>query len=179
MRNLLQQTRVPSRITPCSKAIFHTALVTCLGLILGVISKLLDIYTTNLGNIFSQMSIWIFLCTLLSIYSSTPKRASVNVFFFCLGMLGAYYVTAMITASVYSSLFAYGWTIFALFSPILAICVWYAAGTGWIANTITVGVIAAALLIAQFLFDTIRVSDVVCSIFIGVILRKNHKTTTK
>ena len=28
----------------------------------GSIDKLLDIYTTNLGNIFSQVSVWIFLC---------------------------------------------------------------------------------------------------------------------
>ena len=28
------------------------------GLSLGVISRLLDIYTSNLGNIFSQMAIW-------------------------------------------------------------------------------------------------------------------------
>ncbi len=179
MTTLLDQIRIPSRTTPFPKAFFHTVFVTCLGLLLGVLSKLLDRYTTNLGNVFSQMSVWIFLCTLLSIYSSTPKRAAVNVFFFCLGMLSAYYVTAMITNSVYSALFASGWTIFSLFSPILAICVWYAAGTGWIANIITIGVIASAILIALFLFDTIRISDVGFSFLTGVFLRKHHKATMK
>ena len=37
------------------------------GLILGIISRLLDIYTDNLGNIFSQMAIWILIGTLISI----------------------------------------------------------------------------------------------------------------
>lgn len=37
------------------------------GLILGVISRLLDIYTQNLGEIFSQMVIWILIGTLISI----------------------------------------------------------------------------------------------------------------
>ena len=37
------------------------------GLIFGVISRLLDIYTQNLGEIFSQMVIWILIGTLISI----------------------------------------------------------------------------------------------------------------
>ena len=71
--------------------------------------KLLDIYTTNLGNIFSQVSVWIFLCTLISVYSNSAIRAAVNVFGFCMGMLLTYYITAEMTASVYSLTFVYGW----------------------------------------------------------------------
>ena len=41
----------------------------CVGLILGIISRLLDIYTENLGEVFSQMAIWILIGTLISIYS--------------------------------------------------------------------------------------------------------------
>lgn len=44
-----------------------------IGLILGVISRLLDIYTQNLGNILSQMAIWILFGILISIYSKTKK----------------------------------------------------------------------------------------------------------
>ena len=39
------------------------------GLLLGALSRIFDIYTQNLGNIFSQMAIWILLGTLISIYS--------------------------------------------------------------------------------------------------------------
>lgn len=49
------------------------------GLILGIVSRLLDIYTQNLGNIFSQMSIWILFGVLISIYSKTKKKAMINM----------------------------------------------------------------------------------------------------
>ena len=45
------------------------------GLLLGALSRIFDIYTQNLGNIFSQMAIWILLGTLISIYSETKKKA--------------------------------------------------------------------------------------------------------
>lgn len=45
-----------------------------IGLLLGVISRFLDIYTQNLGNVFSEMAIWILFGVLISIYSSTKKR---------------------------------------------------------------------------------------------------------
>ena len=45
-----------------------------IGLILGVISRLLDIYTQNLGNILSQMAIWILFGILISIYSKNPGK---------------------------------------------------------------------------------------------------------
>lgn len=58
-----------------------------MGLILGIVSRLLDIYTENLGNIFSQMAIWILFGVLISIYSSSKKRAMLNILPFCVGML--------------------------------------------------------------------------------------------
>lgn len=48
----------------------------CIGLILGIISRIFDIYTQNLGNIFSQMAIWILFGTLISIYSKTKKNSN-------------------------------------------------------------------------------------------------------
>ena len=107
----------------------------CIGLILGVISRLLDIYTQNLGEIFSQMAIWILLGTLISIYSKTKKMAMMNIFPFCIGMLITYYIVAIITHGVYSRSFIIGWTIFALCSPIFAFFTWMAKEKG--INTIT------------------------------------------
>lgn len=56
------------------KAILNPIAMFVIGLLLGVISRLLDIYTQNLGEIFSQMAIWILLGTLISIYSNTKKQ---------------------------------------------------------------------------------------------------------
>ena len=43
------------------------------GLFLGTLSGLFDMYYPNLGEIFSQMSVWILLGTLIVIYSPTKK----------------------------------------------------------------------------------------------------------
>ena len=72
-----------------------------IGLLLGVISRLFDIYAQNLGNIFSQMAIWILFGVLISIYSDSKKGAMVNILLFCLGMLITYYFVAFITNGVY------------------------------------------------------------------------------
>ena len=68
-----------------------------IGLVLGTAARLFDIYFQNLGNIFSQIAIWILIGTLISVYSPTKKRAAMNVLPFCLGMLLTYYATAMLT----------------------------------------------------------------------------------
>ena len=170
--SLFDYIRKHEQITALSKAILHTAIITCLGLITGVLIKLLDIYTTNIGNIFSQVSVWIFLCTLISVYSNSAIRAAVNVFGFCMGMLLTYYITAEMTASVYSLTFVYGWTIFALFSPLMGFCVWHAKGKNWISRIISIGIIIVMLAASIVLFDKIRVSDILFAVLTGFILFK-------
>lgn len=131
----------------------------CIGLILGIISRLLDIYTQNLGEIFSQMAIWILLGTLISIYSKTKKMAMMNIFPFCIGMLITYYIVAIITHGVYSRSFIIGWTIFALCSPIFAFFTWMAKEKGIIPKIISIGIIIACVLSSIILFDKLRIYD--------------------
>ena len=45
------------------------------GLLLGAAARLFDIYAPTLGDIFSQMAVWILLGTLIAIYSPTQKAA--------------------------------------------------------------------------------------------------------
>ena len=131
----------------------------CIGLILGVISRLLDIYTQNLGEIFSQMAIWILLGTLISIYSKTKKMAMMNIFPFCIGMLITYYIVAAINHGVYSRIFIIGWTIFALCSPIFAFFTWMAKEKGIIPKIISIGIIIVCVLSSIILFDKLRIYD--------------------
>ena len=130
-----------------------------LGLILGVISRLLDIYTTNLGNIFSQMAIWILLGTLISIYSDTKKKAMINILPFCLGMLITYYYVAFITKGVYSNTFIIGWTIFALLSPVFAYFTWMTKERGILPKIIGIGVLLVSISSSIILFDRLRIYD--------------------
>ena len=131
----------------------------CIGLILGIISRLLDIYTQNLGEIFSQMAIWILLGTLISIYSKTKKMAMMNIFPFCIGMLITYYIVAIITHGVYSRSFIIGWAIFALCSPIFAFFTWMAKEKGIIPKIISIGIIIVCVLSSIIRFDKLRIYD--------------------
>ena len=172
MMNLLDNIRTSDRQTPFPKALLHTILTAGAGSLLGVAAKLLDIYTSNLGNIFSQMSVWIFLCTVISVLSSTPLRAAVNVFSFCMGMLPAYYLTAELTSNVYSMSFIYGWTVFALLTPVLAFCTWYAKGKRLISRIVSAGIILVMLVAAAVLFGKIRISDILFAVLTGIVLLK-------
>lgn len=109
---------------------FAPAMMFLLGAVLGIVSKLLDIHTQNLGNIFSQMSIWILLGTLIAIFSKTKGKAALNVFVFCIGMLITYYITAELTNSVYGMTFIYGWVAFSVCSPVFAVLTWMAKEKG-------------------------------------------------
>lgn len=90
------------------------------GFALGVVSRLLDRYTQNLGNMFSQLAIWILFGVLITLYSRAQKKAMGNVFFFCIGMLSTYYLVAWMTDGVYSEVMIVGWTVFAFCSPVFA-----------------------------------------------------------
>ena len=131
------------------------------GFVLGVISRLLDIYTQNLGNIFSQMSIWILLGVLISIYSSSKKKAMLNIFPFCIGMLITYYFVAFITNGVYSNIIIVGWTILALCSPVLAFFTWITKEKGILPKIISIGIILVSLLSSIVFFDRLRIYDLI------------------
>ena len=164
--------RRPQKRIPLNRAVIYSMGIMACGLITGVGAKLMDIYTAHLGNIFSQMSVWIFLCSVLAVYSSTPRRAAVNVFLFCAGMLLTYYLTAEGMHSPYSMTFVYGWSVFSLFSPLLAFFTWYAKGKGTVSRLLTAGIVVVLLVMAVLLFDRIRISDLVFAVLTAAILMK-------
>lgn len=130
-----------------------------IGLILGVISRLLDIHTTNLGNIFSGVAIWILFGVLISIYSKTKKQAMLNILPFCIGMIITYYLMAFITKGVYSRIYIIGWTLFALCSPIFAYFTWMTKEKGIQAKIIRIGIVLVSLSSTIILFDRLRIYD--------------------
>lgn len=141
------------------KYILNPASMFIIGIILGVISRLFDMYTQNLGNILSEMAIWILFGVLISIYSSSKKKAMLNIFLFCIGMLLAYYFVAIITNGVYSKTIIVGWTIFALFSPILAYFTWMTKEKGVFPKLISISIVIVSILSSIILFDKLRIYD--------------------
>lgn len=144
------------------------------GLLLGTFSRLLDIYTQNLGNMFSQMAIWILFGVIISIYSPTKKQAMMNILPFCIGMLITYYAVAILTKGVYSKDFIIGWTAFALFSPILAYFTWMTKEKGLFPKIISVGIIAVSILSSVVLYEGFRIYDFIINgcLFYYLFLKK-------
>lgn len=143
------------------KKILNPFAMLCFGLIIGIISRLLDIFTTNLGEIFSQMAIWILLGTLISIYSKTARKAMLNVLTFCLGMLLTYYLVAALSHGVYAKDFIIGWTAFVLCSPVMAYFAWLTKERGIFPKIVSMGIIVVSVLSSILLFDKLRIYDFV------------------
>lgn len=168
--NLLNNAKKQERKSIFSATAVNIAAFFFGGLITGAVIKLLDIYTTNIGNIFSGISVWIFICTLIAVYSSTAKRAAGNVFCFCSAMLLAYYITAELTAGIYSLKFAYGWLIFDLFCPIMGACVWQIKAKRPVSAVIYAGVILTIPAASVIMYDRLRIWDVLFMILTSAVL---------
>lgn len=145
-----------------------------IGLLLGIISRLLDIYTQNLGNIFSQIAIWVLFGTIISIYSESKKKAMLNILPFSIGMLITYYFVAFITRGVYSTSFIICWTIFAFISPILAYFTWMTKEKGIVPKIISVGVVFVSVISSIIIFDGPRWYDFVINIILLYYLFIRH-----
>ena len=152
------------------KRILNPFMMFIIGLILGVISRLFDIYTQNLGNIFSGFAIWILFGVLISINSKTKKKAMINIFPFCIGMLLTYYFVAFITNGIYSKDYIIGWTIFALFSPIMAYFTWQTKEDGILPKLISIGIVLVSVLSTIILFDRLRIYDYIINLILIYVL---------
>ena len=136
------------------------------GLLLGVLSRLFDIYTEILGNVFSRLAVWILLGTLIAVYSPTKWKAVLNIFPFCIGMLAAYYAVAIMTHGVYGEQYIIGWTVFAFCSPIFAYITWMAKEKGKRPKLIACGILCVSVL-SSFLFRGTPILDFILD---GVLL---------
>lgn len=154
----------------CRNSLLAPFMMLLLGAVLGVVSKLLDIHTSNLGNIFSQMSIWILLGTLIAIFSKTKGKAALNVFVFCIGMLITYYITAELTNSVYGMTFIYGWAAFSVCSPVFAILTWMTKEKGVLGKIISFIILVVTLTVSMVVFDGPRVYDIVIMLVLAYFL---------
>lgn len=159
-----------------AKCIFKNTLpMTAEGTFFGFFAKMTDIYTTNLANVFSGMSVWIFICVFICMKSKTPSKAASNVFCFCCGMLCCYYITAHFTHSRYYLWAAAGWAMFARFTPVMAfICRYRAQNDVW-ARMIEYGIITAVFVLTVLFYDKVRPADIVLAILTGITVEKERK----
>lgn len=143
-----------------------------LGLILGVGIRVIDLrlQTSALSAIFSQMCVWILLCTLISIYSPTPRDAMYNVFPFCMNMLVAYYIYDDIVSGE-TTLRAYlWWSVVAVIAPILAYCTWYTKEKGAFSRVIRWGVLLFSIFSNILMFDGFKFYDIIINTMLAYFL---------
>ena len=91
--------------------------------------------------------------------SDLKNKAMLNIFLFCIGMLLAYYFVAIITNGVYNKTIIVGWTIFAIFSPILAYFTWMTKEKGVFPKLISISIVIVSILSSIILFDKLRIYD--------------------
>ncbi|WP_404448017.1 hypothetical protein LG307_03190 [Sutcliffiella horikoshii] len=139
MNDLLHSIRRPVDIS-LSKKVVASSLLFLTGVMLGVLSKMLDETASNLlpsflqvwdlRNFFSRMGVWLFLAMLIALYSKSPVRAAINVFAFFVGMVGSYYLYTVMVAGFFPKSYMMIWIMMTVISPFVAFVCWYARGKG-------------------------------------------------
>ena len=174
--------------------IINTFLIFLFGMILGIFSKWLDNLSIDdsvwcqhilgmleLRNVFSLFGIWLFIALTISVFSKTPKRASINVLCFFLGMTVSYHLYTILFCGFNPMRYMMIWYGFTLISPLLAYACWYAKGKNKISMIIS-SLILSVMFISSFhigiwYFDLKSIIDLL--IFIGtvIVLYVNPKNT--
>lgn len=185
MKDFLDKVRSPSKNIQTKRKIINTVLIILLGILLGIFSKWLDnlsiddtiwwqhiLGILDLGNIFSEFGVWIFIAITISIFSQTPLRASLNVFLFFVGMNVSYHLYTILFSGFNPKTYMMIWYGITIITPILAYICWYAKGKEKISIIIS-GIILAVMMLSSFsigmlYFDFRRIIDTI--LFIGTIL---------
>jgi len=150
MKALLDDIRRPEKV-PMAKGMFMSALLFATGVILGIVSKVLDSIPSNqlpyllevldLRNFFSRLGIWLFFGVLISVYSKSPFRSAVNVFVFFAGMVGSYYLYTIEVLGFFPRSYMMFWVTMTLISPLPAFICWYAKGKGAVSLLISSSIV--------------------------------------
>ncbi|MFJ7975807.1 hypothetical protein JNUCC23_10720 [Peribacillus sp. JNUCC 23] len=138
MYNKLIGIRVANKTTTKQK-VFSIVNAIIIGVILGSLAKIVDNpYYFNLifTDIGSRLGIWVFVATILSVFSYSPKLAAVKVFAFFGSMMTVYYVYTILFLNFFPERAIIFWSICAVISPICAYIMWYARGSGLFSNII-------------------------------------------
>ena len=154
VKDRFNQIRAPKRCSGKS-AVISAVFIIAAGIVLGIISKLLDnlaldstiwwhrlLETLDLGNFFSDFAIWLLVALIIAVFSPSALRAALNVFVFFAGVCVAYHVYTVLFSGFNPSSYMMIWYGITLLSPLLAVLCWYAKGTGTVPVILDIAIIA-------------------------------------
>ena len=183
-----------NRVLSKNQKLLNTILIFILGISLGIFSKWLDslalydsiswhrfIEIIDLGNILSELPIWILLATTISVFSESPKRASLNVFLFFLGMNISYHMYTVYVLGFNPKSYMMIWYLITLISPLMAALCWYAKKDSKIATVLRVIIFMTMMVFAFYVgwvyISLGRIVNTIFLIIMVMILWKGQKET--
>lgn len=188
MKSFLEKIRTPQKGVSLKIQITATIGIMLFGFALGVLQKWIDgspgntfpllIQQLDIGNYFGRLAVWILLATVISIYSSSPLRASVNTFFFFVSMLAGYYLYCNYILGFLPRAYMMIWVVMSFASIFLAYLCWYARGEGILAiviSSVIIGVLFAQAFSLTQGFYVYHITELITWIIGVVILYRKPK----
>lgn len=175
-RSFLNQIRSHKLNTGRGKYLYLCFIIV-LGLLLGRLAKTFD-NTLVIGDIGTNFGIWIFIATLISVYSSGPVRASINTLAFFLSMLLTYYMTTYFVFHFLPTSYIEIWIVAAFISAFIAMIIWYGKGKGWLSAIISSVPIACLLIEAYPFLYTDKIAlfpDFIFALILFIILANTSR----
>jgi hypothetical protein len=135
--NRFNQTRITNKSSTIKKVLSIIYAIIA-GAVLGLLAKIVDApgYNPIFTNIGDRLGIWIFVATLLSVFSYSPKLAAVRIFSFFGSMLTVYYVYTTLVLHFFPEREIIFWGICGALSPVCAYVMWYARGSSLFSNIV-------------------------------------------
>ena len=162
--------RAPRRKIPLRAACARTVLLAAAGLLTGVVIQFLDRDSPVLGDVFSQMSVWIFFVhRAIRWQRHAPSRGRQR---FCLSPAHGRSVLRHCRSAATPLFHDLCHRMGRLRVPVPAfrLFAWYARGKGPIAFLLRVGILAGIPLCALVLFDAIRIADILFALLTAALL---------
>ena len=154
IKDKLNAIRMPGEPARKNAAVI-TAMIFCLGILLGAFSKWLDslavdsavwwqrlIEVLDLNNFFSDIAVWLLAALVIAVFSRSALRAAWNVFLFFAGMCAAYHLYTVLFSGFNPASYMMIWYGITLISPLPAVLCWYAGGSGAAALLLDIGIMA-------------------------------------
>lgn len=142
MSAFLKSDKIRTNIKVGKKQIAYSILFSAIiGFTLGFVAKILDSPTipreiSILGFIGSNWGGWIFISTLIAVFSYTPKLAATRVLIFLISMLFSYYMYTILILSLFPLKYIVFWFLAALLSIIPAYIMWFSRADHLISSII-------------------------------------------